>query len=716
MAILLAIGISWFACLHHRYSQSQVKKMMKDLEALQKAEDALKKLSIELSDAEKPHSSIPGEKQGELKMFRQNSLHLQVPRMSIGDRSPTRTIKEAVVRHKQEGEFKLKQAEEELSSLRKALSDAENKLEIQQQLDSHWSMPEELQAWMQLTYELEHLNFSAKRQAAERQLLAARDGCEKIKKRKQAFFGSLRMAHSNSLDDIDQSILDARAALEEVKQDLQERLHRWHTIEVLCGFPIISNSGLTSLKQVLGRDSGSGTRMTNSMIAPVSFEEAEEDYQPTDENRGSESLYNQIPEKQRHQIFEWAHRSRHSYWMKKKMLNNAEENRGSDSEYNQIPEKPREQIFAWAHRSRDIYWTKKKMLMNDENKESESIYNQIPERPRQQIFAWAHRSRLNHWLKKKTVTNGHTATTIPAQTKSSAFNKIQTPPGSTGSLPHLSKVAAPGVSGGGNGKIENRDGELQGSSVGSSPATATSGSSAGSVVFQLGENFHHQRSHSSASLSPVNSNLTNGNRHGHTQVKSGPNQISHSTTATTSTSSGLRISSSSGNLSPAKTPARISNLSLKLTGSSSGNHISPRANMTTQSKTAFISPASITSEDTDEKHELNHTVDNINNNIISSNTGSISNTSNAVETSSDSANVQSHQQGKLLDDSDVSFISTPGTHFDQSPDSEHDGLEADSLQDSRQRGNEASAEKKNGKKKTLLPKFLQKSKGKQKTL
>lgn len=47
MAILLAIGISWFACLHHRYSQTQVKKMMKDLESLQKAEDALKKLSKE---------------------------------------------------------------------------------------------------------------------------------------------------------------------------------------------------------------------------------------------------------------------------------------------------------------------------------------------------------------------------------------------------------------------------------------------------------------------------------------------------------------------------------------------------------------------------------------------------------------------------------------------------------------------------------------------
>ena len=34
--------------------------------------------------------------------------------------------------------------------------------------------------------------------------------CDKIKKRNKAFFGSLRMAHSNSLDEIDQRILDAR--------------------------------------------------------------------------------------------------------------------------------------------------------------------------------------------------------------------------------------------------------------------------------------------------------------------------------------------------------------------------------------------------------------------------------------------------------------------------------------------------------------------------
>ena len=42
-----------------------------------------------------------------------------------------------------------------------------------------------------------------------------------------------------------------RVALEEVKQDLQERLHRWHTMERLCGFPIITNPGLSALHQML---------------------------------------------------------------------------------------------------------------------------------------------------------------------------------------------------------------------------------------------------------------------------------------------------------------------------------------------------------------------------------------------------------------------------------------------------------------------------------
>ncbi|XP_059152655.1 stromal interaction molecule 1-like isoform X7 [Physella acuta] len=298
-SLIIAIGGCWFACLHHRYSQTQVKKMMKDLESLQKAEESLKKLSKELAEAEKNQVSMSHDKQEELRILRQNlakvrscldlnmylflqnSIRLKVPQVAGGDKSPVSLSREGSVLRRREGERKLQQAEEELASLREALSQAENRLEIQQQLESQWSVPGELQAWLQLTHELEQIHYNAKRQAAERQLAVARDGCDKIKKRNKAFFGSLRMAHSNSLDDIDQSILDARAALEEVKQDLQERLHRWHTIELLCGFPVISNPGLAALKQALGRDIGDLSRIPGSLLAPVSIDEADEDLPPT---------------------------------------------------------------------------------------------------------------------------------------------------------------------------------------------------------------------------------------------------------------------------------------------------------------------------------------------------------------------------------------------------------------------------------------------------
>uniref|UniRef100_A0A2C9LCM6 SAM domain-containing protein n=1 Tax=Biomphalaria glabrata TaxID=6526 RepID=A0A2C9LCM6_BIOGL len=300
-SLIIAIGGCWFACLHHRYSQTQVKKMMKDLESLQKAEDALKKLSKELADAEKNQISMPHDKSEELRILRQslgnmrsclrrhinlfdqNSIRLKIPQVATGEKSPVSLSREGSILRRKEGERKLQQAEEELASLREALTEAENRLEIQQQLESQWSVPGELQAWLQLTHELEQIHYNAKRQAAERQLMLARDGCDKIKKRNKAFFGSLRMAHSNSLDDIDQSILDARAALEEVKQDLQERLHRWHTIELLCGFSVISNPGLLALRQALGRDPGGNlsTRLPGSLLAPVSIDEADEDLPPT---------------------------------------------------------------------------------------------------------------------------------------------------------------------------------------------------------------------------------------------------------------------------------------------------------------------------------------------------------------------------------------------------------------------------------------------------
>lgn len=46
--------------------------------------------------------------------------------------------------------------------------------------------------------------------------------------------------------------------MNEVTQELQERVHRWKQIELLCGFNIINNSGLQYLESVLYRGTANG--------------------------------------------------------------------------------------------------------------------------------------------------------------------------------------------------------------------------------------------------------------------------------------------------------------------------------------------------------------------------------------------------------------------------------------------------------------------------
>ncbi|XP_056432111.1 stromal interaction molecule 2-like [Gadus chalcogrammus] len=77
---------------------------------------------------------------------------------------------------------------------------------------------------------------------------------EKIKKKRSSLFGTLHVAHSSSLDEVDHKILEAKKSLSEVTACLRERLHRWQQIEKLCGFPVVNNSGLPSLTTTLYSD------------------------------------------------------------------------------------------------------------------------------------------------------------------------------------------------------------------------------------------------------------------------------------------------------------------------------------------------------------------------------------------------------------------------------------------------------------------------------
>lgn len=143
-----------------------------------------------------------------------------------------------------------KYAEEELEQVREALRKAEKELESH----SSWYAPEALQKWLQLTHEVEVQYYNIKKQNAEKQLLVAKEGAEKIKKKRNTLFGTFHVAHSSSLDDVDHKILTAKQALSEVTAALRERLHRWQQIEILCGFQIVNNPGVHSLVAALNID------------------------------------------------------------------------------------------------------------------------------------------------------------------------------------------------------------------------------------------------------------------------------------------------------------------------------------------------------------------------------------------------------------------------------------------------------------------------------
>ncbi|XP_060538666.1 stromal interaction molecule 1 isoform X1 [Pantherophis guttatus] len=240
VSIVIGVGGCWFAYIQNRYSKEHMKKMMKDLEGLHRAEQSLHDLQERLQKAQEEHRSVEVEKvtlekrlQDEISIAKQEAHRL-------------RELREGT-----ENELsRQKYAEQELEQVRMALRNAEKELESH----SSWSAPNALQKWLQLTHEVEVQYYNIKKQNAEKQLLLAKEGAEKIKKKRNTLFGTFHVAHSSSLDDVDHKILTAKQALSEVTAALRERLHRWQQIELLCGFQIVNNPGIPTLVTALNID------------------------------------------------------------------------------------------------------------------------------------------------------------------------------------------------------------------------------------------------------------------------------------------------------------------------------------------------------------------------------------------------------------------------------------------------------------------------------
>nr|XP_015200529.1 PREDICTED: stromal interaction molecule 2 isoform X2 [Lepisosteus oculatus] len=240
ISIIIGVGGCWFAYVQNKTSKEHIAKMMKDLESLQSAEQSLQELQERLEKAQEENRNVAVEKMNlEQKMKNEiNDAKKEAHRL--------RELREGA-----ECELsRLKYAEEELVQVRMALKKAEKEYEMQ----GDWSVPESLQKWLQLTHEVEVQYYNIKKQNAELQLSVAKDEAEKIKKKRSSVFGTLHVAHSSSLDEVDHKILEAKKALSEVTACLRERLHRWQQIEKLCGFPVVHNSGLPNLTATLYSD------------------------------------------------------------------------------------------------------------------------------------------------------------------------------------------------------------------------------------------------------------------------------------------------------------------------------------------------------------------------------------------------------------------------------------------------------------------------------
>ncbi|XP_043114807.1 stromal interaction molecule 1a isoform X3 [Puntigrus tetrazona] len=264
VSIVIGMGGCWFAYIQNRHSKDHMKKMMKDLESLHRAEQSLHDLQQKLQIAQEEHRSVEVEKV---------NLEQKLRDEINAAKQEAQRLKE--LREGTENELsRQKYAEEELEQVRMALKKAEKELESR----SSWSPPESLQKWLQLTHEVEVQYYNIKKQNAERQLQVAKEGAEKIKKKRNTLFGTFHVAHSSSLDDVDHKILAAKQALGEVTAALRERLHRWQQIEFLTGFTLVNNPGLPSLASALNLDpSFMGGRGTPQHFMSDDMDDMDED-------------------------------------------------------------------------------------------------------------------------------------------------------------------------------------------------------------------------------------------------------------------------------------------------------------------------------------------------------------------------------------------------------------------------------------------------------
>uniref|UniRef100_UPI00358E1799 stromal interaction molecule 1-like isoform X2 n=1 Tax=Myxine glutinosa TaxID=7769 RepID=UPI00358E1799 len=236
-AVVAGLGAGWVAFLQSKRWRRHVQRMELELESLQQAEESLIELQNKLSQAEEEQRNVESEKRS-----LETRLRTRFERMrAAGGGSEN---KELGVN----ADEKYKGGEGGAEQLRASLHRAEKELAMLR--ESSIPTPA-LRPWLQLTFELEEEQGALQRKLAEQRLFSARELAERIRRKQHSVLGSFFVAHSVSLDLVDNQILETKQCLAELMSCLRERATRWQEIERLCGFSITQNPGKTALRSML---------------------------------------------------------------------------------------------------------------------------------------------------------------------------------------------------------------------------------------------------------------------------------------------------------------------------------------------------------------------------------------------------------------------------------------------------------------------------------
>ncbi|RWS12236.1 stromal interaction molecule 1-like isoform X2 [Dinothrombium tinctorium] len=217
LSLIIAAGGCWFAYVQHTRSQSHLKKMLKDMESLQRAEDQLTQLQRELDKAQQEQIRVVSEK----KTLEEKLKATEVERHFV--EKANGFAKEKSLPNISDFN-RIYELEAELNEIKQQLNRAETALK-----SKSWVPPQELQNWLKITFKIESQNIEIKRRTAILQMESAKRACEKLNRTRSSFLGSFKVAHGSTIDEVDQQLIEAKASLSKVISEIQERTFNLQT-------------------------------------------------------------------------------------------------------------------------------------------------------------------------------------------------------------------------------------------------------------------------------------------------------------------------------------------------------------------------------------------------------------------------------------------------------------------------------------------------------